>query len=119
MRGLAHEDDDEFEDVYIALKFPPNQYINLEKGSLNANSIKQEALDESLEEPSSENAHIRLSGLAEDRPLVQLNSNLYQGEWSKLVGSELVFNENGDFITKVHGHVVLKGGSKARGCDGG
>ncbi len=33
-----------------------------------------------------------------------------KGDWSKIVGSELVFNENGDFITKVDNHILLKSG---------
>lgn len=53
---------------------------------------------------------IRVSGLSQAQPLFQTKNNVLLGEWSKLVGSELVFNENGDFITKVHSHIVLKHG---------
>ncbi|KAH3668454.1 hypothetical protein OGAPHI_002208 [Ogataea philodendri] len=100
----------EYEDVFVTLKFPPNQYISLDRNSLNADSIKKESLEESLEDSAAERSSLRLSGLDKDKPLLQLNNNLYQGEWSKLVGSELVFNENGEFVTKVDGHIVLKSG---------
>lgn len=130
------DDDDEFEDVYVSIVFPPqasafeNRHapINVVASAVNGGSKilntttngkdggdSSKSLKESIEYKSSTISSVlpnklRISGLSEPQPLFQTKNNVLIGEWSKLVGSELVFNENGDFITKVNGQILLKHG---------
>lgn len=131
-----YEDDDEFEDVYVSVVFPPQATafesrhapINVVASAVNGGSNplnvtakgndgddSSKSLKESIEYKSSTISSVlpnklRISGLSEPKPLFQTKNNVLIGEWSKLVGSELVFNENGEFITKVDGQIILKHG---------
>ncbi|CDK29048.1 unnamed protein product [Kuraishia capsulata CBS 1993] len=46
------------------------------------------------------NSTLRISGLETENPLLKINHTAYQGEWTNLNGSELIFNENGEFVAK-------------------
>ncbi|QPG74864.1 hypothetical protein FOA43_002200 [Brettanomyces nanus] len=114
------EPDSEYEDVYVSMVFPPSSN-QLEQKSDTAGVPKKSTTGDKASEFDDIKANlyskgtdslkkIRISGLSKQRPLVQMHNNLYMGDWSKLVGTELVFNENGGFVTKVDSHVVLHSG---------
>lgn len=118
------EEDEEYKSVYVSFAFPPN--VNeLEQtaetntsapktATANDTNVELEDLKANLQENEATSLEkIQISGLSKKKPLVQMHNNLYMGEWSKLVGTELVFNENGKFVTKVDSHLVLRSGKLA------
>lgn len=118
------EEDEEYKSVYVSFAFPPN--VNELEQTAETNSsaprtatandanVELEDLKANLQENEATSLEkIQISGLSKKKPLVQMHNNFYMGEWSKLVGTELVFNENGKFVTKVDSHLVLRSGKLA------
>lgn len=111
-------DDSKYEDVYVSFNFPSSRtqleqtVENKVKPSTTTEAgTELEDLKSNMDSSAPSSAkNIRISGLSRQKPLVQIHNNVYRGEWSKLVGTELVFNENGDFVTKVDSHLVLNSG---------
>ena len=117
-------DEEEYESVYVSFAFPPNvneleqtaetNSSNTRTATANDTNVELEDLKANLHENEATSLEkIQISGLSKKKPLVQMHSNLYLGEWSKLVGTELVFNENGKFVTKVDSQLVLHSGKLA------
>lgn len=123
------DDDDEYEDVYVSVVFPHQSdsgphlqtAATAPAGSSSRNNSVTEsktptsALQESIEYKSSamnsmQPNKMRISGISEPSPLFQTKNNVLLGEWSKLVGTELVFNENGKTVAKVDSQILLKHG---------
>lgn len=118
------EEDEEYKSVYVSFAFPPNVNELEQTAETNTNApktatandtnVELEDLKANLQENEATSLEkIQISGLSKKKPLVQMHNNLYMGEWSKLVGTELVFNENGKFVTKVDSHLVLRSGKLA------
>ncbi|ONH72449.1 Transcription factor tau 55 kDa subunit [Pichia kudriavzevii] len=53
---------------------------------------------------------LRVSGWEKETPLVQNKNDILQGEWTRLVGTELIFDENGQYIATVDDHILLQYG---------
>ncbi|AET40171.1 uncharacterized protein Ecym_5417 [Eremothecium cymbalariae DBVPG len=64
-------DSEEVEHVYLSLDIPNHNYRE-------RNEVDHTAT-------------LQYSGLEQDRPLIKIGDNLYQGSWKKLVGTELAF----------------------------
>lgn len=81
------------------------------------------------------NAKFQLTGIEEDRPLFKISDNLvagadaesasfsnlnaidgqiYQAHWKKLLGTELIFDDEGAVIGTVREHLVAEPSNKAR-----
>lgn len=102
-RGNNNE---EYQDVYVGVVFPPDRNRLDRRPDDDDIDIKADAYGKAR----SATNKIAISGLSQPKPLVQMQNNLYMGEWSKEVGTELVFNENGEYVTKVDSHIVLNSG---------
>ncbi|CCH41081.1 Transcription factor tau subunit [Wickerhamomyces ciferrii] len=64
---------EEYEDVYVTLEIPNNNY--------NTNTI-----------PAT--AKLQASGLHTQAPLFKVDNEIYQGDWQKLVGTEVAFTDD-------------------------
>lgn len=53
---------------------------------------------------------LQVSGLETEKPFVLINQQLYQGEYRKLNGTELIFNDNGDVMAKTKDRILLHKG---------
>lgn len=133
------DNDDEYEEVYVNVVFPPtatafetesdpiknanssstnasallssNSSNGQQRSSINPSTDLQESIDYKTESGVSTNVNkLRISGISKEKPLFQKKNNIMQGEWSRLVGTELVFDENGEYLTTVNQHIVLKDG---------
>lgn len=113
--------DDDYEDVYVNVVFPPNpssfeaatdpidtQATAQQRGP--SNEI-QESINYKNESGVSTTVNkLRVSGWAKANPLFQSKSSVLLGEWSKLVGTEMVFDENGKYLVTVDDHIALQHG---------
>lgn len=115
------EDDDEFEDVYVNVVFPPKTTAfdsatdpistNTATQRPSTSNELQESIDYKSEAGVSTSMNkLRVSGWSEERPLFQNKQSVFLGQWQKLVGTELVFDENGEYVTTVDGHLTLEHG---------
>lgn len=116
------EDGDEYEDVYVNVVLPPNsaafdpatnaistQPVETQRGT--ASNELQESIDYKNESGVSTTVNrLRVSGLSQEKPLFQSKNSVLRGEWMKLVGTELVFDENGEYLATVDGHIALQHG---------
>ncbi|PVH14896.1 uncharacterized protein CXQ87_005172 [Candidozyma duobushaemuli] len=117
----------EFEDVYVAVDVPivaPSYYDE---------SGDSRDIGESLF--INPNAKFQLAGVEEERPLFKISENMvagadsesasfsnsnaidgqiYQARWRKLLGTELVFDDDGAVIGTVREHLVAEPSNKAR-----
>ncbi|CAM9016648.1 unnamed protein product [Wickerhamomyces anomalus] len=64
---------EEYEDVYVTLEIPNNNF--------NTNSIPP-------------TAKLQVSGLHTKAPLFKVDNDIYQGDWQKLVGTEVAFTDD-------------------------
>lgn len=64
---------EEFEDVYVTLEIPNNNF--------NTNTIPP-------------TAKLQVSGLHTEAPLFKVDNDIYQGDWQKLVGTEVAFTDD-------------------------
>lgn len=118
-------DDDEYEDVYVNIVLPPNsaafdsattaigtQPGDTQRGTAAAASNElQESIDYKNKAGVTTSVNkLRVSGLSREKPLFQSKSSVLRGEWTRLVGTELVFDENGEYLATVDGHIALQHG---------
>lgn len=116
------DEEEEMEEFYVNVVFPSNTTsfdatadpMKLQIAS-NGQRGQQNELQESIDYKNEAGAStsvntLRVSGLDKEKPLFQNKSSILQGEWSNLVGSELVFDENGEFFGKVDAHIALQHG---------
>ena len=68
-----HNTQEEYEDVYVTLEIPNNNF--------NTNSIPP-------------TAKLQVSGLHTKAPLFKVDNDIYQGDWQKLVGTEVAFTDD-------------------------
>ncbi|OUT21809.1 hypothetical protein CAS74_002788 [Pichia kudriavzevii] len=116
--------DDEYQDVYVNLVFPAsstsydlnNDPLHIQnsnsnqRGNMASNEI-QESIDYKNEAGVSTAINkLRVSGWEKETPLVQNKNDILQGEWTRLVGTELIFDENGQYIATVDDHILLQYG---------
>ncbi|GMF01956.1 unnamed protein product [[Candida] boidinii] len=53
---------------------------------------------------------MQIVGMETDKPILQIDKEVFEGDWGKLIGTELIFNDSGDCVTKVDGHLTFKQG---------
>lgn len=115
------DDDDEYEDVYVNVVFPPKSsaFDSATDPISASNATAKQGLSNELQESidykneagvSTSVNKLRVSGWSEERPLFQNKQSVLLGQWQKLVGSELVFDENGEYVTTIDGHLTLEHG---------
>lgn len=113
--------EEEYQEFYVNVVFPPaSDPINNSSSQQQSQQGQQQQqqsndLQESIDYKneagvSSAINKLRISGLTEDQPLFQTKNSVLLGQWSKLVGSELVFDENGEYLATVDGHIELQHG---------
>lgn len=122
--GDGDGDDDEYEDVYVNIVLPPNsaafdsatnaigtQPGETQRGTAAASNELQESIDYKNKAGVATSVNkLRVSGLSREKPLFQSKSSVLRGEWTRLVGTELVFDENGEYLATVDGHIALQHG---------
>ncbi|GME73371.1 unnamed protein product [Ambrosiozyma monospora] len=113
------KEEEEYEDVYVSVVFPgahskpDNKKGDPSTSNRTVSAQKQSELEETIEthlERTADSHSLRISGLHKPQPLVQVQNQVFRGTWSNLVGTEMVFNENGERVGNVDGHIVLEGG---------
>lgn len=80
------QDDEEYDDVYVTLEVPSNNF--------NTTTIPP-------------TAKLQVSGLHTETPLFMVNNEVYQGDWKKLVGTEVAFTDDLGETYKVTDRVQL------------
>ncbi|OUM53986.1 hypothetical protein BVG19_g3324 [[Candida] boidinii] len=60
--------------------------------------------------PITSSSTMQIVGMETDKPILQIDKEVFEGDWGKLIGTELIFNDSGDCVTKVDGHLTFKQG---------
>ena len=99
-RVWEFSEEEDYVDVLVNLVMPENEGDDNElqkriayrrEGGVNGNQLK-------------------IQGLGEKEVLATSNDGTMVGQWQKLVGSELVFDEHGQCVGVVDGHIVMESG---------
>lgn len=81
------------------------------------NSIPK-LLNSRLYAPITSSSTMQIVGMETDKPILQIDKEIFEGDWGKLIGTELIFNDSGDCVTKVDGHLIFKQGKLLPKTDG-
>lgn len=49
----------------------------------------------------------KLIGLESEHPIIQVGHQVYQGAWATMVGTEMIFDDEGDWIMNVQKRLVM------------
>jgi transcription factor C subunit 7 len=83
---VTDQQEEEYEDVYVTLEVPSNNF--------NTTTIPP-------------TAKLQVSGLHTETPLLMVNNEVYQGDWKKLVGTEVAFTDDLETTYKITDRIQL------------